>query len=173
MASEESAAENAPRQVKKYWIIGGLAAGLLLILILLFILHPWKRDNSVLPSNITTQIKTFTPYQPELLPNGLHVEKSSVTFDGNLLTFRLSKPGASMVITEQLSPPGLANRSYPSEKVEGVDGTGYISHDKTRTFATLFATGRDNKPTMVLINTGDPFTSDDFKDLLRSFRIVQ
>jgi hypothetical protein len=157
---------------KKYWILGGTAV-MLVALILTLLLHPWRHGNAVLPADITDKITTFTPYQPELLPAGLHVEQSSVNFDGNRLVFRLSKPGVSMVITEQPTPPGLASRTYPSEKIDGVDGTAYLSRDHTRTFATLFATGRGNKPTMILINTNDPFTSDDIKDLVRSFRAAQ
>jgi hypothetical protein len=174
MMSDVPAAEHVPRRIKKYWVVcGGVALIVAALLAAIWAWHPWSHaNNAALPPAITAQIKTFTPYEPLLLPAGLSLDKSSASFDGNALIFRLSKTGGTMVVTEQNSPPKLADGKYDSEKVDGVDGVAYISRDHTRTFATFFANGRGGKPTMILINTSDPFTSDDFKDLLRGFRVA-
>lgn len=174
MTNEGLAAEHEPRRFRKRWVLyGGPAIVLLVGIVGLMLWHPWQRSNAILPRNITAQITAFTPYQPELLPAGLQVDPASVKFDGGILAFRLTKSGASMTVTEQATPPGLADHTYPSEKIDGVDGTAYLSHDRTRTFTTLFANGQDGKPTMVLVNTDSPFTESDFKDLMRGFRAVR
>jgi hypothetical protein len=121
-----------------------------------------------------SQIHDFTPYNPEVLPSGLTIDKSKTTFSQGILTFQLTNPiGQKVAVTEQVSPAGMADAHYDADKVDGVDGIGYLSHDKTRTYGTLFATGKDNKPTLVLVNTTDPIPTENFKDLLRSFRAIQ
>jgi hypothetical protein len=158
---------------QKWWLAGSV---LLAVIALGGVLawHPWQRDNNlVLPRTVLAQAQNFTPYQPLLLPAELRVEKSSVTFNKGILVFRLTDPsGRGLTVTEQASPPQLSQRTYNFEKVDGVDGTAYITRIKTRTFATFFATGANKKPTMILINTTDPFSDDTLKDLLRSFRVA-
>lgn len=177
-ATEEAAKKRrAPKWLRKNWVWAAAGAAVVLAVGLL-VWQPWaSRDTGLIPPSVLGQISDFTPYEPEIFPNSLRVQKSSVKFTNDVLFFRLANPvGKGLTVSEQLSPRSLSDRDYSSfgyEKVDGVDGTAYITRDKTRTFATFFATGQNNRPTMILINTNDPFTSDNLKDLLRSFRVAQ
>jgi len=167
--------KKAKKKVLLIIILAIVILGLICTGVILF-LKPWHNKTpavAFLPSAIIQRVDFPVYFYKDAIPDGFHLNESSVVYDQGILIFTLTHPikQQTVSITEQALPAQFKDSATVGDnKVTGAEGSATVSFREGRTVGTLIT---KDKKTFVNLNSSDSIGTQTAQDLLRYLKLTQ